>query len=142
MQSTLNRPPEPPNPAFPDDFIPVGAPTGTRPGLRASLLAWAGNLVAVVAFVAAGLLIIVAFGRALAEQGAAGYAWTAVGVYVVGVLATLGSTVGLTVSFCRRLADDELRRPGPIVDLVALVIVTANNVFAAIFPFVFILASR
>jgi len=148
MHATMNphhTPVAPPANPIADDFVPV-PPTGprarTRPGLRASLLAWASNTVAWVGFLAAMVLIVISFGRALSGQDANAYAYASLGFYLVAVLATAGAGVGLTVSFLARARADEVNRVGPVVDLVLLLLVTAVSAMTAVFPFVFVLAGR
>ncbi|MBD0861995.1 hypothetical protein IA539_12335 [Gordonia sp. zg691] len=148
MHATVNThhtPAAPPANPIADDFVPV-PPTGpgarTRPGLRASLLAWASNAVAWVGFLAAMVLIVISFGRALSDQDASAYAYASLGVYLVAVLATAGAGAGLTVSFLARVRADDVNRVAPVVDLILLLLVTTFSAMTAVFPFVFVLAGR
>ncbi|WP_439032321.1 hypothetical protein [Gordonia terrae] len=124
-------------PAFHPAGHPVGAPS-PRPGLRPSLLSWAANALAWVGFVVATVLLLLAFGRALAGEPADAYGVAALAVFGVAVLATIGACVGLAVSWIARTRAGELRRAGPVADLVALSSVTVFTVLTACYPLVFV----
>ncbi|WP_238422084.1 hypothetical protein [Gordonia sp. 'Campus'] len=124
-------------PAIDPAGFPVGAPS-PRPGLRPSLVSWAANTVAWVGFVVATVLLVIAFARALAGEPADAYGVAALAVFGVAVLATIGACVGLAVSWIARIKEGELRRPGPVADLVVLSSVTLFTVLTACYPLVFV----
>lgn len=123
-------------------FSPVDPPTvPARPGLRASLVSWAANTVAWVAFVTAGVFFLLALGHAMADEPADGYGVAALIAFRVAVLATIAACAALAVSFTQRIRHGALRRAGTIADVIVLSSVTAFTALTALYPLVFVLTA-
>ncbi|MFE0751919.1 hypothetical protein [Gordonia sp. NPDC058843] len=121
---------------------PVIRPAGPdRPGLRASLVSWAANAVAWVAFVTTVVFFLLALGHAMAGEPADGYGVAALIAFGVAVLATIAACAALAVSFTQRIRHGALRRAGTIADAIVLSSVTAFTVLTALYPLAFVLAA-